>query len=193
MALDLGSARHWARSLQEQALFSGAKAIDATMGNGGDTEALCRMVGPDGHVYAFDVQADAVENTRARLVAGGLIERASLMLIGHERMAEYVPANVDLAVFNLGWLPGSSDKSHTTNTLTTLQALDAAMTLLKPGGAITVCAYPGHEEGARELAAVIDWAKALSARDAQSLVHGYLNQNPCAPVLIAVTKALKSK
>ncbi|MEG1516563.1 MAG: SAM-dependent methyltransferase, partial [Clostridia bacterium] len=26
------------------------------MGNGGDTEALCRLVGPSGRVYAFDVQ-----------------------------------------------------------------------------------------------------------------------------------------
>lgn len=30
--------------------------VDATAGNGGDTEFLCRLAGESGKVYAFDVQ-----------------------------------------------------------------------------------------------------------------------------------------
>ena len=39
---------------------------DFTMGNGHDTEYLCKKV-PDGKVYAFDIQESALVNTRKRL------------------------------------------------------------------------------------------------------------------------------
>ena len=44
----------------------GDTVVDFTMGNGHDTEYLCRKV-PDGKVYAFDIQASALENTKKRL------------------------------------------------------------------------------------------------------------------------------
>ncbi|MEG2860394.1 MAG: class I SAM-dependent methyltransferase, partial [Clostridia bacterium] len=119
MALDLGSARHWARALQLEAAGTGSTCLDATMGNGGDTEALCRLVGPSGRVYAFDVQPEALESTRARLAAQGFAERARLFLLGHEHMAEVVHEPLDLIVFNLGWLPGVPDKTLTTRAQTT--------------------------------------------------------------------------
>lgn len=40
---------------------SGDVAIDATMGNGNDTLALARLVGPAGRVYAFDIQEAALK------------------------------------------------------------------------------------------------------------------------------------
>ncbi|MEG1606422.1 MAG: class I SAM-dependent methyltransferase [Clostridia bacterium] len=188
MALDLGSARHWARALQLEAAGTGSTCLDATMGNGGDTEALCRLVGPSGRVYAFDVQPEALESTRARLAAQGFAERARLFLLGHEHMAEVVREPLDLIVFNLGWLPGVPDKTLTTRAQTTLQALAAAQSLLKKGGLVTVCAYPGHDEGARELACLLDWAAALDARTWQVVVKRYWNQPPQAPVLIALQR-----
>ncbi len=188
MGIDLGSARRWARTLQQAAAIPGARCVDATMGNGGDTEALCRLVGPEGHVWAFDVQQTALEQTRARLVRSGLEGRATLFLCGHECMAERVPDAIDLVVFNLGWLPGAPDKALTTRADTTLRALDAALSLLKVGGLITVCAYPGHDEGERELDAVLDWASSQSPRSAQTMVQRYLNQGDSAPVLIALAR-----
>lgn len=186
--LDLGSARKWARALQRQAAFPGATVVDATMGNGGDTQALCEMVGDEGRVYAFDVQLGALNHTRDRLTSAGLLSRATLYLAGHEHMNEYVPGPIDLAVFNLGWLPGAADKTITTRVSTTLCALNAALALLSPGGLITVCAYPGHEEGTRELTALITWAKALNGSHAQAMLNCYLNQPAAAPALIAVQK-----
>lgn len=190
MSIDLGSARHWARAYQEEALYDGAVAVDATMGNGGDTLAFCQSVGEKGRIYAFDVQETALTNTRARLEEAGVCSRARLFLAGHETMGEHVPERVDLVAFNLGWLPGA-DKTLTTRAQTTLKALSAAFLLLKPGGLITVCAYPGHEEGARELATVLAWAKALPGSVAQTLVKSYLNQPPAAPVLIVLQRSLK--
>ena len=40
--------------------------MDATAGNGGDTEFLCRMAGAGGRVYAFDIQEQALRSTAER-------------------------------------------------------------------------------------------------------------------------------
>ena len=48
-------------------LREGDIAVDFTMGNGYDTEFLSRTVGESGRVYAFDIQAQAVESTAKRL------------------------------------------------------------------------------------------------------------------------------
>ena len=44
----------------------GAFCIDATAGKGRDTALLCRLAGPEGRVLAFDIQPEAVEQTRQR-------------------------------------------------------------------------------------------------------------------------------
>lgn len=185
--LDMGSAWHWARQLHEQVLYPGAVAVDATMGGGGDTEALCELVGESGRVYAFDIQPDAVERTRARLEEKGLLSRARLMCASHARMGELVPERVDAVLFNLGWLPGG-DKSVTTLLDSTLKAVNAALKLLRRGGLMTICAYPGHDEGARELEALLEWASALDGRVFQVMVRRYLNQPANTPVMIAVER-----
>ena len=43
---------------------SGALCIDATAGRGRDTALLCELAGEGGRVLAFDVQEDAVRQTR---------------------------------------------------------------------------------------------------------------------------------
>ena len=68
----LRNARALAEDYLRRSVREGDTVIDATMGNGGDTEMLCRLVGEQGHVYAFDVQRQAVEHTAERLRAAGL-------------------------------------------------------------------------------------------------------------------------
>ena len=186
MSEDLKSARHWAREMIERALFPGARAVDATMGNGHDTLWLCGLVGETGHVYAFDVQPTAVENTRARLEEHGCAARATLICQGHQHMAEYVDAPVDAVVFNLGWLPGAQH-AVTTCVETTLAAVSQAVELLAPGGVLTICVYPGHEEGAREREALLAWAAALPGT-LDVLHQRYMNQKNSPPELLAVRR-----
>ena len=50
----------------------GAFCIDATAGKGRDTALLCRLAGESGHVLAFDIQPDAISQTKALLAAEGL-------------------------------------------------------------------------------------------------------------------------
>jgi len=187
MAKDFRSARYWAREMIEDAMFEGARAIDATMGNGHDTLWLCELAGECGHVSAFDIQPEAVENTRQRLEAAGFSDRASLFCAGHERMEEFVGEQADAIVFNLGWLPGA-EHGVTTQTDTTLRAVNAALNLLKEDGLMTICIYPGHDEGTRELNALLEWGAQLDDRRYDVLLKTYLNQPNHPPRMMAVKK-----
>ena len=187
MSDDFRSAHHWAHELIENAMYPGARAIDATMGNGHDTKWLCQLAGENGAVYAFDIQEKAVESTRNRLESANLLHIARLFHAGHERMHEFVSDAVDAVVFNLGWLP-SGDKSVTTLTETTLKAIDIAAGLLAPAGIMTICVYPGHTEGAKERDAVLEWASSLDHRIFDVMLRRYLNQPNDPPLMIAVRR-----
>ena len=187
MSDDFRSAHHWAHELMENAMFPGARAIDATMGNGHDTKWLCMLAGDEGRVYAFDVQKQAVESTRARLEEAGLLHIAELFHTGHENMAEYVKEPIDAIMFNLGWLP-SGDKNITTLTETTLLAVDSATKLLASGGILTICVYPGHAEGSKERDAVLEWASGLNHKVYDVMLRRYLNQPNDPPLMIAVRR-----
>ena len=187
MNFDFKSARHWAEELIRQAVEPGARVIDATMGNGYDTQWLAELVGESGHVYGFDIQLEAVNRTRDRLAAAGLENRATLFHAGHEHIAELVGEPVDAAVFNLGWLPGT-DKALRTRAETTLTAVNAALDRLKEGALMTICVYPGHPEGRDELDRLIAWGRALPGEKYDVMARAYLNQSGNPPVLIAVKK-----
>ena len=192
MATDFKSARFWAKEIMEEALFHGARALDATMGNGYDTLWLCELVGDGGRVYAFDIQQDAVDRTAERLEKAGVSARASLFCMGHERMLEVVHEPVDAVLFNLGWLPGA-EHGVTTRTSTTLQAVEAALSLLKEEAVMTVCIYPGHEEGTRELNALLDWASGLDDKRYDAMLRHYVNQPNDPPQMLAIRKKKTKK
>lgn len=188
MANDFRSARFWAAELIEGALYEGACAVDATLGNGHDALWLCGLVGESGRVYGFDVQPEAVERSRARLREAGVEQRANLLLEGHQNMANHIaPESADAIMFNLGWLPGAAH-GVTTRTETTLQAVNAALSILKEEGLLTICVYPGHDEGAREREALLAWAQGLPEREYDAMLRCYLNQSANPPLLIAVKK-----
>ena len=65
-------------------LRPGMTCVDATAGRGRDAEVLCRLIGETGHLYAFDIQADAIESTRQRLTEAGLMGRATLIHASHQ-------------------------------------------------------------------------------------------------------------
>ena len=193
MANDFRSARFWAAELIEGALAPGGRAVDATLGNGHDALWLCGLVGETGRVYGFDVQREAVERSRARLAEAGVADRAELILDGHEHMdAHIAPESVDAVMFNLGWLPGAPH-AVTTRVETTLQAVNAALNLLREDGLLTVCVYPGHAEGAREREALLAWARGLDEKVYDTMLRCYLNQSGDPPLMIAVKKNRRRK
>ena len=128
----------------------GCVAVDFTMGNGHDTLWLSNAVGSGGKVYAFDIQPEALENTRALLEKENASPNYTLILDSHDNFASYVPGGFDAGLFNLGYLPGSGRKQLTTMRSTTLPAVERALGMLGPDAVLLVAVYPGHPEGAAE-------------------------------------------
>lgn len=150
------------------AVRAGDLCVDATLGNGHDTLFLAELVGENGHVHAFDIQAQALAVSEEKLRLAGASERVTLHLCGHEKIAETVVEPVRAVMFNLGYLP-SGDHAIITRPETTLQALDAALSLLKSGGLLSVVCYPGHSGGDREAEAVLAWARQVEGAEFQLL------------------------
>jgi len=126
-------------------VVKGGTVVDFTMGNGHDTLWLAQNVGADGHVYAFDIQKQAYDNTKKLLDDNG-IENYTLVLDSHANAAEYVKTEICAGMFNLGYLPGG-DKSITTLRESTLKAVEVAVNMLMSGGGLLIAVYPGHPEG----------------------------------------------
>ena len=143
----------------------GDTVIDATVGNGYDAEFLARCVGAQGHVYGFDIQQQAIQTTRYRLVGRNLASQVTLYQSGHESMSDLIEpclqGKIAAIVFNLGYLPGE-DKTVQTQAISTLKALQQALKLLKVGGIISVVAYSGHAEGQREVSVIRNWLQQLN-------------------------------
>ena len=104
-------------------LRPGDVAVDFTMGNGHDTVFLSKTAGPEGKVYAFDIQQRALDKTRENLVSSGCPDNWELILASHDRAPEFVKEKIRAGVFNLGYLPGSGNKALTTARVTTLPAV----------------------------------------------------------------------
>lgn len=181
-------AAQWCRIFLERQVKPGDLCIDATAGNGCDTEFLCGLVGEKGRVLAFDIQEQALETTGERLTRAGYRERARLILRGHQHMAEYAePGTVSAVVFNFGYLPGG-DHRIATGARTSLKALEAGLELLKTGGLMCLCVYSGGDTGYEEKKALLDFLKALDQRDFLVVCCEYFNREKDAPLPVLAVK-----
>ena len=66
--------------------------------------------------------------------------------------------------------------------------MESALYLLKPLGALVICAYPGHAEGQRERDALTEWLSQLPPQQFNVLRHQFLNAGPGAPECFIVQK-----
>ncbi|MDY5846598.1 MAG: class I SAM-dependent methyltransferase [Bariatricus sp.] len=159
--------------------------VDATAGNGNDTEFLCQMVGEGGKVYAFDVQEEALKNTRERLQREGLEKRTVLIHDGHEKLLDYVKEEIAAVVFNFGYLPGG-DHRISTKAETSIRAVEQGLSLLKKGGVMSLCIYSGGDTGYEEKHALLSYLQGLDSKKWLVLVHSFYNRknDPPLPVFI---------
>jgi len=164
----------------------GATVIDATAGNGYDTEKLCRAVGETGRVYAFDIQQLALEETKKRLEAGGFLN-ATLILDSHCSMDCYVQEPVDAVLFNLGYLPGG-DHNLQTKAETTIEAIEKSLALLSDEGFISVTVYYGKNSGCEEKNAVMAYFKTLDHKKYTVLACDFYNRPNNPPITVILTK-----
>lgn len=173
--------------LLRQILCHGDTVVDATCGNGHDTVMLAYLIGEEGHVYGFDIQEQAIKNTRDKLASEGLEKRVSLFHCGHELIKEQVPRPVKAIIFNLGYLPGGNHLVITQKD-TTIQAIKDGLDILSIGGVIILVLYPGHPGGEDEMNAVIDFTKCLSKQEWDVINIKHLNRKMGAPRLLVLQK-----
>lgn len=186
--MKLRNARYLSRDIIDELILPGDTVVDATMGNGHDTLYLAQKVGADGKVYAFDVQQAALDSTQKRLEENGCADgRAELILDSHANMTRYVQTAPKCVLFNLGWLP-TGDHAITTQTHSTLQAVQAAMEIVQPGGMISVCIYPGHDEGTREKHALVEMLRRADIRKYNILWCDFINQREDSPKVVLIQK-----
>lgn len=176
------------KSFFESYLLPGEIALDMTVGNGHDTFFLSELVGEKGQVYGFDVQKAALERASERLAGRSEVQ---LFLSGHERFAELVPpeckGKVGAAMFNLGYLPGSS-KEIVTRAESTLVALECLKDWLRPGGGLSAHIYTGHPGGEVEGEAVLAWAKELAWQSWEVAAYEVINKAQNREVLLLIVK-----
>lgn len=161
------SVTEMAHQVVKAVLQAGDIAIDATAGNGHDTQFLATCVGPCGKVYSFDVQSAAIDATARRLRSIGL-NNVTLLHKSHAEMQSALPeagiGSVSAIMFNLGYLP-TGDKMLTTQLESTITAVRSGLILLRHGGIMTILAYVGHSGGMEEAIAVKHLLNELSPSD----------------------------
>ena len=169
-------------------LKKGDIAVDFTMGNGHDTEFLSKTVGEDGHVYAFDIQEQALASTSENLKNADCPNNYTLVLDSHHNVKKYVDVPIKAGMFNLGYLPGGN-KKITTMRETTMPAIEAAISLLDKDAILLIAVYPGHEEGDAEGKMICEYLSTLNRSKICATRVNILN-SPTSPYFIVIeTKA----
>ncbi len=176
-----------AKIILEKYVFEGMTVVDATAGNGHDSAYFKEVIGPEGHLYCFDVQETALAATANRLEEAGLNHNVTLVHDGHENLKDHVAQPVDMVMYNLGYLP-KHDKTKTTLPHTTLESVNQAMDLIKVRGAVCIVAYPGHPEGAEEKAVLDQFVRTIDQKKFDVLKSEFINQINNPPVLYIIEK-----
>lgn len=185
------TALYFAKQCIGDVLSKGDYAIDATIGNGHDTQFLAEQVGSSGRVYGFDVQAQAIAATQARLAEAGVESQTTLMHAGHEQASALLPKSIGARVkgvmFNLGYLP-HGDKTVITHPTTTIDAIKQLLPFLASGGRMTLVIYEGHQGGREEGEAVNTYVRGLDQRVFQVVAYHMMNQKNTPPRLVVIEK-----
>lgn len=149
-----------------------------TCGRGNDTLFLAKKAK---RVLAFDIQKEAIDSASI-LLKENSIDNVTLVLSNHDQVSNYVNEPIDLAIYNLGYLP-NSDKAIKTETASTLSSLKQLIRLLNKEGLIIIVIYPHNPE---EGEAIEDYVSQLdSAFDCVS--YKVLNKKDC-PYIITIKK-----
>lgn len=181
----------FARTLLKKAVRPGDIVVDATAGNGHDTLFLAGLTRDTGQVFSFDIQEEAIENTRNRLEEHGVQNRVTLIHQGHENIISSIPeqhhGKITGAIFNLGYLPGG-DKSVVTKPQTTITAIEQLLEIMVPEGIIVLVIYHGHPEGKMERDELLSYVTGLDQKLVHVLRYQFINQKNEPPFIIAIEK-----
>lgn len=164
--------------------------VDATAGNGHDTLFFAEHTPRSTEIYAFDVQPEALANTKIRTVA--YAERIHYLLCNHENIEKKVPREIDVCMFNLGYLPGGSHEMATQYE-STRKAVESVCTKLKVNGICGIVVYPGHQEGKIEADILQNMLNNLSQREFTVGCYRLSNHKKTAPYAYLIERVRSGK
>jgi len=179
----------FAHQLLENSVKQGDTVVDATCGNGNDTLFLSELVGKTGHVYAFDIQEQAIQTTKSVLQDND--RHVHVIHDSHAKIDQYLPKELENklagAIFNLGYLP-RSDKQIITKSESTILAIETLLRFIKRGAIIVIVVYHGHTGGKTEKDAVLDYTEKLDQKQFAVLKYQFINQKNNPPYVVAIQK-----
>lgn len=158
-------------------------AVDMTAGNGYDSKFILKNLNPK-ILYAFDIQKEAKENTQALI---GNRDDFKFILDSHANIDKYIIEEIDLAIYNLGYLP-RGDKNITTKEASTLESLEKVLNLLAKNGKVLITVYSGHKEGLLESQSLEKYLGHLDQKNFVVLELSYKNQKNMPPYVYMVGK-----
>ncbi|MBI9008749.1 MAG: class I SAM-dependent methyltransferase [Tenericutes bacterium] len=153
-------------------------AIDMTCGNGRDTLFLSNIAKK---IYAFDIQEQAIKTT-FELLQENNVTNVQLIQDSHDKIDHYVSELVDLAIYNLGYLP-NGDKSIKTNADIVLQSLEKLLAQLNHLAIVVLVIYLHDLEESNKIQ---DFTKKLD-KNYDVLEYKVLNKKN-SPYIIKITK-----
>jgi methylase of polypeptide subunit release factors len=151
--------------------------VDATCGNGHDSLFLASF---KGMLHCIDIQEKAIEQTKTRLVGQ---QNVKFHHRSHQDLS-FIEGEIDLIVYNLGYLPGTN-KKVITQADTTAESLKSALSKLSKGGMISIMMYTGHPGGLSEKNSIIDLIKTLPPK--YSINHITNPLKPTCPEILIIT------
>lgn len=161
--------------------------VDATSGNGHDTEFMADLVGESGKVYSFDIQEIAINNTKNLIKENGLEKRVQLIQDSHANLDQYIKTELTAVVFNLGYLPGGN-KEIITKSQSTIKAIKKSLNLIKKNGIIVMVIYSGHPGGEEEEKEILNYVAKLDYKRFNVVNYEFINQPDSAPRVLALKK-----
>ncbi|QDR80794.1 tRNA (mnm(5)s(2)U34)-methyltransferase [Sporomusa termitida] len=176
-----------AQRLLKPRLATAGLVVDATAGNGQDTLFLAANTPAATVVWAFDIQSQALTNTKELLAKYEVAAKVHLVLDSHAHITRYIKQPVDAAMFNLGYLPGGDHKLSTLPQ-TTIQAIAQTLQLLNTEGLMTIAAYPGYEQGRLELRELHQYLAAIDQKKFSVACWSMVNQTNFPPILYLIEK-----
>lgn len=161
--------------------------VDATVGNGNDTLYLAANSPAAAKLYAFDIQQVALDIAQRKLAAENLADKTTFILANHATLDQFIDEKVDVAMFNLGYLPGG-DHAVTTIAKTTITAITKVLAILSLNGLVGIIAYPGHDQGSEEYYSLVDYLQKLPVEKFTVGCYRMINHVKTSPVLYLIEK-----
>ena len=157
--------------------------VDMTLGNGHDALFLLDDIRV-GYLYGFDIQDEAIEKSKKLL---GPRDNLSIIKDSHENLDKYIKEEINLAVYNLGYLPGSN-KIITTRAESTIKSLEILLEKLAKNGRVIITVYYGHDEGKIEERSLDSYIKALDPKEYAIMKISYPNKENSPPYILIIDK-----